>query len=69
LKNTILFALLILLGTITSCKKWQKQYPEDTERTKLNPTERLINKTWVFNIFHFKYFKNHIFKIYFNSLI
>ncbi len=46
MKNTILIALLILLGTITSCNKWQKQYPEDTERTKDTPTERLTNKWW-----------------------
>jgi hypothetical protein len=46
MKNIILIVLLILLGSITSCKKWQKQYPEDTERTKDTPTERLSNKWW-----------------------
>ncbi len=46
MKNTILIVLLILLGTITSCNKWQKQYPEDTERTKLTPEERIANKWW-----------------------
>jgi hypothetical protein len=45
MKKILFIALLALLGT-SSCKKWQHKYPEDTERTKLTPTERLINKTW-----------------------
>jgi hypothetical protein len=46
MKNKILYSVLFLIIGLSSCKKWQHQYPEDTERTKLTPTERLINKTW-----------------------
>jgi hypothetical protein len=46
MKNKIILSLGFLIIGLSSCKKWQHQYPEDTERTKLTPTERLINKTW-----------------------
>jgi len=45
MKNTLILACLIILFT-SSCKKWQHRFPEDTERTKDTPTERLINKWW-----------------------
>lgn len=45
-KLHFLFLLCFTL-TFTSCKKWQHQYPEDTERTKDTPMERLTNKWWV----------------------
>lgn len=28
------------------CNKWQYQFPEDEERSKLTPMERLTSKTW-----------------------
>lgn len=31
---------------ISACTKWQKQYPEDSERTKETPTTRLTGKWW-----------------------
>ncbi len=43
----ILILLTLAITTCSSCKKWQHKYPEDTERTKLTPTERIINKWWV----------------------
>lgn len=43
MKNALLLTCLILLFT-SSCKKWQKQYPEDTERTRLTPYERIYGK-------------------------
>jgi hypothetical protein len=42
MKNTILFACLLLVLT-SSCKKGQ-QFPEDTERTSLTPYERIYGK-------------------------
>ena len=45
MKYTLLLACLIILFT-SSCKKWQKQYPEDTEKTKLTPAERITGKLW-----------------------
>ncbi len=49
MKNAILIAFLILLSTITSCKKKELsvRYPEDTEDTYLTPPERLCNKWWI----------------------
>lgn len=41
--------IILTIGILffTSCKKWEHQYPEDTEKTKVAPFERLTNKTWV----------------------
>ena len=46
--NKLILFVLLLLTTIsfTGCNKWQHRYPEDTERTKLTPPERLTNKWW-----------------------
>lgn len=45
MKNKLLLACIIIL-LASSCKKWQYKYPEDTDRTKDSPTERLTNKWW-----------------------
>ncbi len=42
----LLFLSFIAILTLSSCKKWQHKYPEDTERTKLTPKERLTGKWW-----------------------
>ena len=42
----ILILLTLAIITCSSCKKWQHKYPEDTERTKLTPEERLTGKYW-----------------------
>lgn len=43
LRFTFMAAFVMMLS---SCNRWQHQYPEDTERTKLTPLERLSNKWW-----------------------
>lgn len=45
MKKLLLLSIIALL-TLSSCKKWQHKYPEDPERTKLTPEERLTGKTW-----------------------
>lgn len=45
MKRFIPFAICMLI-CLSACKKWQHQYPEDSEKTKLTPTERLTNKWW-----------------------
>lgn len=45
MKNLIIIFIISLL-TLSSCKRWQHQYPEDTEKTKLTPEERLTGKIW-----------------------
>lgn len=40
------FILLSLTLILCSCHRWQHQYPEDTERSRLTPAERLTNKWW-----------------------
>jgi hypothetical protein len=46
MKCSLLLLLLLLALGMTSCKEWQIQYPEDTERTKLTPYERIKGK-WI----------------------
>jgi hypothetical protein len=46
MKN-LLFILLAILLTTASCKKWQHEFPEDGERTKKTPKERICDKWWV----------------------
>ena len=45
----LLFLSFIAILALSNCKKWQHKYPEDTERTKLTPEERLTGKTWTLN--------------------
>lgn len=45
--KSLLILLALAIITCCSCKKWQHKYPEDTERTKLTPEERLTGKTWI----------------------
>lgn len=40
------FWIFVILLVFTACKRWQHKYPEDTERTKLTPNERITNKWW-----------------------
>lgn len=42
MKCSILLLLLLLALGMISCKEWQIQYPEDTERTKLTPSPLLV---------------------------
>ena len=42
----ILYIIYFFLLLTTSCKKWEPLYPEDTERTKLTPYERIYGK-WI----------------------
>jgi hypothetical protein len=42
----LLLLSIIALFALSSCKKWQHKYPEDPERTKLTPEERLTGKWW-----------------------
>lgn len=44
MRNVLL--LFVLLTLRCSCKRWQKQYPEDVERTILSPLARISNKWW-----------------------
>ena len=44
--KSLLILLTLAIITCSSCKKWQHKYPEDTERTKLTPEERLTGKYW-----------------------
>lgn len=46
MRIVILNLFILILLALTSCTKWQHQYPEDTERSKLTPMERLAGKTW-----------------------
>lgn len=46
MKNLLLLLAFTTMIVTLSCKKWQHQYPEDTEQTKLTPTERLVGKWW-----------------------
>lgn len=43
-KQLLLFTIALI--SLNSCKRWQHKYPEDTERTKLTPEERLTGKYW-----------------------
>lgn len=43
----ICYLIFLLLMLSTSCKRWQHEYPEDGQRSKLTPRERLLGKTWV----------------------
>ncbi len=42
-----IYILIILVLMLSSCKRWQHEYPEDGQRSKLTPRERLLGKTWV----------------------
>jgi hypothetical protein len=42
-----IYILIILILLVSSCKRWQHEYPEDGQRSKLTPRERLLGKTWV----------------------
>ena len=46
MKNLFFILITLLTLSSTSCKKWQHKYPEDTERSKDTPFERLTNKWW-----------------------
>jgi hypothetical protein len=45
MKKVVLLSVLLSL-LLCSCKKWQHKYPEDAERTKLTPMERIVDKKW-----------------------
>ena len=45
MKKLLLLSIIALLA-LSSCNKWQHKYPEDPERTKLTPAERLTGKHW-----------------------
>ncbi len=45
MKKLLVLSIIALLA-LSSCKKWQHKYPEDTERTKDTATERLTDKWW-----------------------
>lgn len=45
MKRAILIPIFLLL-LFSSCKKWQNKYPEDTEKTKVTPIDRLTGKWW-----------------------
>ncbi len=40
-----IYTLIILVLMVSSCKRWQHEYPEDGQRSKLTPRERLLGKT------------------------
>lgn len=46
MKKVLLFTVLALTLSLCSCHRWQHRYPEDTERSRLKPIERLANKWW-----------------------
>lgn len=45
MKRAILIPICLFL-LFSSCKKWQHKYPEDAERSKQTPLERLSDKWW-----------------------
>jgi hypothetical protein len=45
MKNVLLSVVMIIL--FSNCSRWQHQYPEDTERSKETPVQRLLDKKWV----------------------
>lgn len=44
MNKLLLFAILIFFS---ACKRWQHEYPEDGQRSKITPLDRLVGKTWV----------------------
>lgn len=42
-----IFILFIMLVMVSACKRWQHEYPEDGQRSKITPLDRVVGKTWV----------------------
>ncbi|MBP9933198.1 MAG: hypothetical protein KBF25_05860 [Chitinophagaceae bacterium] len=40
-----LFVFIVI--SLAACKRWQHEYPEDGQRSKITPLDRLVGKTWV----------------------
>ncbi len=48
-----IYILIILVLMLSSCKRWQHEYPEDGGKTKLTPEQRLTGKNWKLNFVSF----------------